>query len=243
MEAGEAKDDAIDDVVGNLARKDPAAAAELLKQQSEEAQRDGMRELMPTWTSQNPVAALAYANSFPQGRVRDSALQAYVWSNNYYRHFLTNQGNRTVFHFGSRIPLSVEVGYLLQLERPLESDWIIDAPTQKEEVGGLPEPLRELLDGGLEPQRLLEQERDAGQRLEPSPPLLTVQHPLPPPDEEGKKSEGCELGCERLGRGHSDLRPGVGQQSSQCLAAEKRARDVADAHHVGSHTAQHAGNP
>ncbi len=82
MEAGEAKDDVIDDVVGNLARKDPAAAAEFLKQQSEDAQRDGMRELMPTWTSQNPVAALAYANSFPQGDVRDSALQSYVWSNN-----------------------------------------------------------------------------------------------------------------------------------------------------------------
>jgi len=83
MEAGDAKDRLIPDVVQDLARKDPAAAAEFLKQQeSERAQRDGMRELMPTWTSQNPTAALAYANSFPQGNVRDSALQAYVWSNN-----------------------------------------------------------------------------------------------------------------------------------------------------------------
>jgi hypothetical protein len=83
MEAGDAKDRLIPDVVQDLARKDPAAAAEFLKlQESERAQRDGMRELMPTWTAQNPAAALTYANSFPQGNVRDNALQAWVMSNN-----------------------------------------------------------------------------------------------------------------------------------------------------------------
>jgi hypothetical protein len=82
MEEGEAKERIVDDVIVNLARKDPEAAATLLKQQeSEEAQRDGMRELMSAWTIQNPTAALAYANSFEQGSVRDSALQSYVWSN------------------------------------------------------------------------------------------------------------------------------------------------------------------
>ncbi len=82
MEAGDAKDSLIPDVVQDLARKDLAAAAEFLKQQdSEKAQSDGMRELMPTWTSQNPVAALNYAYSFPKGPVRDSALRDYVMSN------------------------------------------------------------------------------------------------------------------------------------------------------------------
>lgn len=83
MKEGEDKDRVIDDVVGDLSRVNPQAAADLLKQQaSEKAQRDGMRELMPAWTSQNPAAALAYAESFPQGDVRDSAVGAYVWSNN-----------------------------------------------------------------------------------------------------------------------------------------------------------------
>ena len=82
MAAGDAKDGLIPDVVQDLARKDLAAAAEFLKQQdSDKAQSDGMRELMPTWTSQNPVAALNYAYSFPKGPVRDSALQDYVMSN------------------------------------------------------------------------------------------------------------------------------------------------------------------
>ena len=83
MNAGEAKDRLIPDVVEDLARTNPQAAADFLKkQESEDAQRNGMRNLMPTWTSQDPTAALAYANSFPAGQVRDSALQAYVWSNN-----------------------------------------------------------------------------------------------------------------------------------------------------------------
>ena len=82
MPESEDKDRVTDDVVEKLARVDPQAAADLLKKQpSEEAQRDGMRTLMPTWTAKNPAAALIYAESFPPGRVRDSALQGYVWGN------------------------------------------------------------------------------------------------------------------------------------------------------------------
>jgi hypothetical protein len=83
MEAGEAKDDVIPDIVEDLARINPQSAGEFLKSQgSEEAQRDSMRQLIPTWVAQNPAGALAFANSFPAGSVRDSALQPYVWSNN-----------------------------------------------------------------------------------------------------------------------------------------------------------------
>jgi hypothetical protein len=82
MEAGDAKDDLIEDVVGDLARKDPQAAADFLKEQtSERAQRDSMRELLPALTAKNPIAALAFVNSYQPGPVRDSAAQAYVWSN------------------------------------------------------------------------------------------------------------------------------------------------------------------
>jgi hypothetical protein len=83
MEAGDAKDRVISDVVGDLARHDPQAAADFLKEQdSAKAQGDAMRQLMPAWTSQNPIAALAFVNSYQPGEARDSAAQAYVWSNN-----------------------------------------------------------------------------------------------------------------------------------------------------------------
>lgn len=82
MSNGEAKDDAISDVVGPLARLDPQAAADFLKQGSEDAQQNSMRELIPSWVAQNPSAALSYASSLPVGDVRDSALQSYVFANN-----------------------------------------------------------------------------------------------------------------------------------------------------------------
>ena len=83
MEAGEAKDRILDDVIGSLARTDPQAAADLLKlQDSEDAQSDGVRALMPAWTAQNPKAALDYADKLGQGDVRDNALQQWVMSNN-----------------------------------------------------------------------------------------------------------------------------------------------------------------
>ena len=36
---------------------------------------------MPTWVNKDPAAALAFANSYQPGPVRDRALQSYVWSN------------------------------------------------------------------------------------------------------------------------------------------------------------------
>jgi hypothetical protein len=82
MSDGEAKDGAISDVVGPLARLNPQAAADFLKQGSEDAQQNSMRELMPSWVAKDPSSALSYATSLPDGDVRDSALQSYVFANN-----------------------------------------------------------------------------------------------------------------------------------------------------------------
>jgi hypothetical protein len=83
MEAGDARDRIVSDVVEDLARLSPQSAADFLKKQdSARAQRDGMRELMPAWVAQDATAALNFANSYEPGDVRDSALQSYVWSNN-----------------------------------------------------------------------------------------------------------------------------------------------------------------
>ncbi len=82
MPDGDAKSRLIPEVIGDLAREDAQAAGDLLKKQgSEDAQRGGMRPLMSTWTAANPAAALDYANSFEPGRVRDSALQTWAFSN------------------------------------------------------------------------------------------------------------------------------------------------------------------
>ena len=83
MEAGDSKDRAVNDVMGAMAQNEPAKAAEFLAQNgSEEAQRDGMRELIPAWVNQDPAAALNYSMSMEEGSTRDRALSSYIWSNN-----------------------------------------------------------------------------------------------------------------------------------------------------------------
>ncbi|MEO7098269.1 MAG: hypothetical protein ABI162_02825 [Luteolibacter sp.] len=82
MAAGDAKDRVIADIVGDMSKNDPQAAADFLKQQdSEKALQDGMRPLMQQWVAKDPVAALAFVKSYPEGPARDSATQAYVWTN------------------------------------------------------------------------------------------------------------------------------------------------------------------
>ena len=82
MSQGAAKDRAVAEVVGDIARDDPKYAAEFLQDQGgDEAKRLSMRELMSSWVNKDAPNALAYAFALEAGDVRDSALQAYVMTN------------------------------------------------------------------------------------------------------------------------------------------------------------------
>jgi hypothetical protein len=81
LKAGEAKDRMLPDIVKALAMKSPQEAGQLiLTQGGEEGQRDAMRSLMPSWTAQDPVAALDYVKDLKAGPVRDRAAEAVIWS-------------------------------------------------------------------------------------------------------------------------------------------------------------------
>jgi hypothetical protein len=79
MTEGREKERAIRDVGSSWARENPAAAAEWVA--SQESGGDGMRNVMATWSSQDAPAALSFIESQPQGEIRDSATQAYLWTN------------------------------------------------------------------------------------------------------------------------------------------------------------------
>lgn len=82
MSQGAAKDRAVAEVVGDIARDDPKYAAEFLQDQGgDDAKRLSMRELMSSWVNKDAPNALAYAFALEAGDVRDSALQAYVMAN------------------------------------------------------------------------------------------------------------------------------------------------------------------
>jgi hypothetical protein len=82
MSQGTAKDRAVAEVVGDIARDDPKYAADFLQDQGgDDAKRLSMRELMSSWVNKDAPNALAYAFALEAGDVRDSALQAYVMTN------------------------------------------------------------------------------------------------------------------------------------------------------------------
>lgn len=79
MTEGREKERAIRDVGSSWARENPAAAAEWVAAQ--ESGGDGMRSVIATWSGQDAPAALSFIESQPQGEIRDSATQAYLWTN------------------------------------------------------------------------------------------------------------------------------------------------------------------
>lgn len=82
MPQGEARDNAASTLAGNWGRQEPAAAlAWIMKEGTEDAQRQVMREIIPNLAAKDDSAALAFVSSQPPGQVRDSAASAYVMGN------------------------------------------------------------------------------------------------------------------------------------------------------------------
>ncbi|MGB6221771.1 hypothetical protein [Haloferula sp.] len=78
LSEGREKERAIRDVASSWAREAPAEAAEWVVAQDSGA--DGMRSVMATWAGQDSAAALSFLESQPAGEMRDSATQAYLWT-------------------------------------------------------------------------------------------------------------------------------------------------------------------
>ena len=64
-----------------MSRENPAdAAAWVVANGSEEAQRGAMRDVVGNWVAQDPSAAKAWAVAQPDGKLRDSAVSSFVMS-------------------------------------------------------------------------------------------------------------------------------------------------------------------
>src|SRR5258706_5977789 len=48
--------------------------------------------------------------------------------------FLVDQGDWSVLHLAGGIPFGVNVADLLELERTFQGDWIVDAPSEEQEI-------------------------------------------------------------------------------------------------------------
>jgi len=82
VEAGEKQDKTVEWVARRWGRDDPeSAAAWLLKEGSENAQKESIGKVMSSWVRQDSASALNFINEQPEGGVRDQAVSSYVSAN------------------------------------------------------------------------------------------------------------------------------------------------------------------
>ena len=131
--------------------------------------------------------------------------------------------------------LGVHVGQLLELERPLQGHRVAHVASQEQEGAAI----RQLSPQGLDPVLLgVEKLLDLGRDL--SEVAQVVGHlvrPLVAPqlgEVQAQQVAGRDLGEEGLGRGHRDLRAGVGVEHGVRLARDGGAVGVDDRQDLGS---------
>lgn len=73
-------------------------------------------------------------------------IQRMMGSDEDYRHLGVYEGDRAMFHLGGRVSFGMDVGDFLELQGAFEGDWIVPSTTEVEEVAGVCEHLRKLLD-------------------------------------------------------------------------------------------------
>ena len=126
------------------------------------------------------------------------------------RHVLVDQRDRAVLHLARRVALGVDVGDLLELQRPFEGDRVVEAAAEEEEVaaragsaGRAPRARARRASAPADRPR-------AGARAPAAPPATgPAARPPRAAQLRGEQVEDGELRREGLGRGDADLRAGV----------------------------------
>src|SRR5690606_28428815 len=116
---------------------------------------------------------------------------------------------RPVLELPGGIGLRVDVGDLLELERPLEGDRVVDAAAEEEGVLAGREALGPRLHLGLEVEGVLHAARDEAKLLERRALLFRAQPAARLRDGEGQGEERGKLGREGLRGGDADLLAGA----------------------------------
>src|SRR5881397_3488639 len=116
-----------------------------------------------------------------------------------------DQRDGPVLHLAAGVALGVDVRDLLQLQRALEGDGVLDAAAEIEEVGGVAEMAGQGGDLGVELQRLLDQARDLHQVPDALAHVLGGDRIALPAEPQAKQVHGHDHRGERLRRRHADL--------------------------------------
>ena len=143
------------------------------------------------------------------------------------------QRDRPVLHLAGGVALRVHVGELLELERALQRERIVDAAAQEQEVLVARELAGQLRDRVLHLEGLLHEAGQLEQALDVLASVLREQGAAAPAQPEAEEVAGDQGRGEGLGGGDPDLGPRVSVEGAGGLAGERGADHVGDAHDGG----------
>ena len=150
-----------------------------------------------------------------------------------HRQLVLDQGDRAVLELAGRT-LGVDVGELLELQRPLERDRVAHVAAQEQHRAGVGEPAGEPVDLLGPVEHLLDLVGDVLDLVDHLGDLVAVPGAADLRQVEPEQVAGDELGGEALRRGDPDLRAGVGVDHRVGLARDRGAVGVADREHLGA---------
>ena len=122
-----------------------------------------------------------------------------------------------MLQLAGRVGLGMDVGDLFEFQRTFEGHGKLRAATEEQGMALVGEALREFLNLIVENQGLFDLRRQTGELLHQfdlglgGQAVATAQH-------HHQHQQGHQLGGERLGGGHTDLRTGAGHQYQIALA-------------------------
>src|SRR5436190_8718529 len=144
------------------------------------------------------------------------------------RQVVGNQGDRPVLHLAARVALGVDVGNLLELQRPLEGDRVLEAAPEVEEALRVRELAGQRGDAAVQLEGLLHEPRDLDEVVDALLHVLRGDRVPLAAEPEAEEIAGDDHGGERLAGGDADLRPRVHVEHARRLARQRRADDVGD---------------
>ena len=155
------------------------------------------------------------------------AQQRVVGRDRDHRHVLVDKRERAVLQLAGRIGLGMNVGNLLELERTLHGDRIMDAAPEKQRVMAFGESLRPCLDLRLDTQDFFQRLGQVSQRHQQLRLFVRGQALAHLGQRHGQEHQRGKLRGKGLGRGDTDLRAGAREEAQVRGADQRRLGHVA----------------
>ena len=148
--------------------------------------------------------------------------------NDYHRHFLRDEGDRSMFHLRRGIAFGMDIRDLLQFERALQCNRVIIPASEINEILGVRESLGEIRNAFVLGQHALDLVGDLTQFADDPQVLVGRQRSFLASDTEREHGKCYHLRREGFGGSDTDLRSHMGVTAAIAQTRDRRPDDITD---------------